>query len=122
MAAPHPLSALSIEETNLARDVVRAAHPGTVLFFRQNYLWEPPKTDVLRFLELEHSRQLTPSSPRPARCAQVFYDVIGGKAKAQYNEAVVDLNHKAVVDHKVIGTEHQSSLTTYANNSPCVHV
>lgn len=112
MAAPHPLSALSIEETHLARDVVSAAHPGTVLFFRQNYLWEPPKADVLRFLELEHSRQLTPSSPRPARCAQVFYDVIGGKAKAQYNEAVVDLNLKAVVDHKVIGTEHQSSLTT----------
>lgn len=108
---PHPLSALSLEETNRARDIVLAAHPGSVLDFRQNYLWEPPKADVVKFLELEHSGALTASSPRPARCAQVFYDVIGGSAKAQYYESVVDLGLGKIVDQKVIGSEHQASLT-----------
>ncbi|KAF6840314.1 copper amine oxidase [Colletotrichum plurivorum] len=110
---PHPLSALSLEETNRARDIVLAAHPGSVLDFRQNYLWEPPKADVVKFLELEHSGALTASSPRPARCAQVFYDVIGGSTKAQYYESVVDLGLGKIVDQKVIGSEHQASLTIY---------
>lgn len=108
---PHPLSALSSDETNQARDVVLAAHPGSVIDFRQSYLWEPPKAEVLKFLELEHSGTLTASSPRPARCAQVFYDVIGGKSKAQYTESIVDLGLGKVVDQKVIGSEHQASLT-----------
>ncbi|KAI8229143.1 Copper amine oxidase 1 [Colletotrichum sp. SAR 10_86] len=112
-AIPHPLSALSLEETNKARDIVLAAHPGSVLDFRQNYLWEPPKAEVLKFLDLEHSGRLTASSPRPARCAQVFYDVIGGATKAQYFESIVDLGLGKIVDQKLIGSEHQASLTIY---------
>ncbi|KAF4831688.1 Copper amine oxidase 1 [Colletotrichum tropicale] len=112
-AIPHPLSALSLEETNKARDIVLAAHPGSVLDFRQNYLWEPPKAEVLKFLDLEHSGKLTASSPRPARCAQVFYDVIGGATKAQYFESIVDLGLGKIVDQKLIGSEHQASLTIY---------
>ncbi|KAK1851036.1 copper amine oxidase [Colletotrichum chrysophilum] len=112
-AIPHPLSALSLEETNKARDIVLAAHPGSVLDFRQNYLWEPPKAEVLKFLDLEHSGKLTASSPRPARCAQVFYDVIGGATKAQYFESIVDLGLRKIVDQKLIGSEHQASLTIY---------
>ncbi|KAK1726039.1 copper amine oxidase [Colletotrichum acutatum] len=110
---PHPLSALSPEETNRARDIVLAAHGGSVLDFRVIYLWEPPKADVTKFLELEHSGKLTASSPRPARCAQAFYDVIGGASKAQYTESIVDLGLGKIVDQKVIGSEHQASLTVY---------
>ncbi|KAJ9426112.1 copper amine oxidase 1 [Fusarium oxysporum f. sp. lycopersici 4287] len=112
MAAPHPLSALSARETNLARDIVKASHPGALLFFRQSYLFEPPKEEVLRFLELEHSGALTTSSPRPDRCAQVFYDVIGGDQKSQYYESVVDVTKRSIVAQEIISEEHQASLTT----------
>lgn len=112
-AVPHPLSALSLGETNKAREIVLAAHPGSVLDFRQNYLWEPPKAEVLKFLELEHTGRLTASSQRPARCAQVFYDVIGGAIKAQYYESIVDLGLGEIVDRKLISSsEHHASLTT----------
>ncbi|RGP72015.1 copper amine oxidase 1 [Fusarium longipes] len=113
MTPPHPLSALSTSETNLARDIVKEAHPGSLLYFRQSYLFEPPKDEVLRFLELEHSNALTADSPRPDRCAQVFYDIIGGDSKAQYYESVVDLTKKTIVDQQVVSPEHQSSLTIY---------
>jgi primary-amine oxidase len=112
MAAPHPLSALTIRETNLARDIVKASHPGALLFFRQSYLFEPPKEEVLKFLELEHSGALTTSSPRPDRCAQVFYDVIGGDQKSQYYESVVDVTKRSIVAQEIISEEHQASLTT----------
>ncbi|KAK1994610.1 copper amine oxidase [Colletotrichum falcatum] len=110
---PHPLSALSLEETKQARDVVLADHDGSVLDFRQIYLWEPPKAEVLEFLDLEHSGKLTASSPRPARCAQVFYDVIGGASKAQYTESIVDLGLAKIIDQKVIGPEHHAGLATF---------
>lgn len=111
MPLPHPLSALSTVETNLARDIVKAAHPGALLYFRQSYLFEPPKEEVLKFLELEHSNALHAASPRPDRCAQVFYDIIGGESKTQYYESVVDLTKKTIVDQQVVSSEHQSSLT-----------
>ncbi|KAJ4129005.1 hypothetical protein NW768_007534 [Fusarium equiseti] len=111
MAFPHPLSALSSRETNLARDIVKAVHPGAILYFRQSYLFEPPKKEVLKFLELEHSGNLHTTSPRPDRCAQVFYDIIGGDQQVQYYESVVDLTQKTVVEQEVISPEHQSSLT-----------
>ncbi|CAG1997402.1 unnamed protein product [Fusarium graminearum] len=113
MPLPHPLSALSTVETNLARDIVKAAHPGALLYFRQSYLFEPPKEEVLKFLELEHSNALHAASPRPDRCAQVFYDIIGGESKTQYYESVVDLTKKTIVDQQVVSSEHQSSLTLY---------
>jgi primary-amine oxidase len=111
MALPHPLSALSLRETNLARDIVKEAHPGAFLYFRQSYLFEPPKEEVLKFLELEHSAALHTASPRPDRCAQVFYDIIGGDTKAQYYESVVDLTKRTIVEQQIVSPEHQSSLT-----------
>ncbi|KAF4440936.1 Copper amine oxidase 1 [Fusarium austroafricanum] len=111
MALPHPLSALSSRETTLARDIVKEAHPGQLLFFRQIYMLEPPKQEVLRFLELEHSGALTTSSPRPDRCAQAFYDIIGGDQKSVYYESVVDITKQKIVAEEVISEEHQASLT-----------
>jgi Cu2+-containing amine oxidase len=111
MASPHPLSALSSRETNLARDIVKSVHPGSLLYFRQSYLFEPPKAEVLKFLELEHSGALHTTSPRPDRCAQVFYDIIGGDQKTQYYESVVDLTKRSIVEQEVVTPEHQASLT-----------
>lgn len=113
---PHPLSALSIEETNQAREVVLALHPNTVLDFRTIYLLEPPKAEVVPFLELEHAGKLTPSTPRPPRLADVRYDVIGGSRMPEYNESVVDLQSLKRVSHQIVGTEYHASLSMYARS------
>lgn len=110
---PHPLSALSIDETNLARDVVRQQHSEVVLDFRQIFLQEPPKAEVLSFLEAEHSDNLSESTPRPARLALVTYDVIGGSRVPEYHESIVDLTKKERVKHQVVSSDHHASLTVH---------
>lgn len=112
MSIPHPLSHLSLTETNRARDVVLGLHPGTVLNFRTVYLFEPPKAEVLPFLELEHAGKVTESTPRPARLAQARYDVIKpGSKRPEYHESVVDIHSGKRVSHQVVGSEHHASLT-----------
>ncbi|KAH8890097.1 copper amine oxidase [Thozetella sp. PMI_491] len=110
---PHPLSDLTIEETNRARDIVVALHPNTVIDFRVIYLLEPPKAEVLPFLALEHAGKLTAETPRPARLAQTRYDVIGGSKVPQYHESVIDLNTQKRVNHQIVGSEHHASLTVF---------
>ena len=111
-SVPHPLSALSIGETNAARDIVLGLHPEDLLFFRNILLHEPPKSKLVPFLELEHSGKLSPDTPRPPRLAKVQYDVIAKGSKIpQYQESILDLGRKEQVEHKVIATKHHASLT-----------
>ncbi|KAM4057370.1 copper amine oxidase, enzyme [Hirsutella rhossiliensis] len=110
---PHPLSGLSIHETNRARDLVLKLHPGTVIDFRATFLLEPPKAEVKEFLELEHADRITSDTPRPARLAQVRYDVIGGSKAAEYHESVIDLLKAKRISHQIIGPEHHAGLTVF---------
>ena len=110
---PHPLSILTEEETNVARNAVIAGHPDTVIDFRQIFLNEPPKVQLREFLALEHSGRLSPTSPRPARLALCQYDVIGADRVPSFHEALVDVALGKKVKHQVIGKEHHASLTTY---------
>ncbi|KAF2762453.1 copper amine oxidase [Pseudovirgaria hyperparasitica] len=109
----HPLSQLSLDETNLARDVIVACHPDAVLDFRMIFLLEPPKAEVVEYLNLEHTQKLTHDTRRPQRLAQARYDVIGeNKLKApEYHESVIDLISGRRVAHEVVGSEHHASLT-----------
>lgn len=110
-AIPHPLSSLSVDEINCARDTVIACHKGCVVHFRNTWLLEPPKADTLPFLELEHTGKVTADTPRPPRLAQVRYDVIGGSNVPQYHESVIDVVSAQRVKHEVVSTEHHASLT-----------
>ncbi|RYP14183.1 hypothetical protein DL765_006544 [Monosporascus sp. GIB2] len=107
---PHPLSALSAEETALARDVIRACYPGAVLMFRQIFLFEPPKSEVVKFLDLEHAGKLTESTPRPPRLAQVWFDVVAADKIAEYNESVVNIRLGKRVSNQVVTSESQAAL------------
>lgn len=113
MAHSHPLSILSIEETNLARDVVKAAHPNVVIDFREIFLQEPPKAQLLEFLALEHAGRLSPTTSRPPRLALCQYDVIGTDRIPQFHESVIDVVSQSRVNHTVVGKEHHASLTLY---------
>ena len=110
---PHPLSDLSILEINRAREAIISLHEGCVLDFRTIYLLEPPKLDVLPFLELEHAGKVTADTPRPARLAQAKYDVIGGSKVPEYHESVIDVQSGTRIKHEIISSEHHASLTMY---------
>ena len=111
MSHSHPLSILSIEETNLARDVIKAAHPNVVIDFREIFLQEPPKAQLQEFLAFEHAGRLSPTTPRPPRLALCQYDVIGADRIPQFHESVIDVVSQSRVKHTVVGREHHASLT-----------
>jgi primary-amine oxidase len=111
MAPSHPLSILSIDETNLAREIVLAHHDKEVIDFREIFLQEPTKAELVKYLQLEHSGRLSPTSARPARLAKCQYDVIGSDRIPSYHECVVDIGSKQRIKHEVIGKEHQAALT-----------
>lgn len=107
----HPLAILSQAETNLARDVVKNAHPNTVIDFREIFLQEPPKAQLLEFLALEHAGRLSPTTPRPPRLALCQYDVIGSDRIPQFHESVIDVVSRTRIKHTVVGKQHHASLT-----------
>ncbi|KFA53992.1 hypothetical protein S40293_01763 [Stachybotrys chartarum IBT 40293] len=101
MAVPHPLAQLSPDELVKARDIVAKLHGSAEsLFFRAAYLQEPKKSDLVPFLELEHSGQLTDDAKRPPRQARIEYDVIGAQHHEHYR-AVVDLGTGQLVSKDV---------------------
>ncbi|KAH7029880.1 copper amine oxidase 1 [Microdochium trichocladiopsis] len=91
----HPLISLSETETNRARDIVRKAHLGSVLHFRVTFLQEPPKSELSKFLALEHSGRLHEVKPDkwPRRLARVHYDQLSPGSKVPKSvEVLVDLD------------------------------
>lgn len=106
----HPLSTLSAEETTRARDIILDAHSDELVLFREVFLQEPAKAELIKYLDLEHAGRLSPTSPRPARLAKCQYDIIGSDKIPYHHEAVVDVEKKTRVRHEVIGKEHQAAL------------
>ena len=110
--APHPLSALTIDETNIAREVIINSHKGASIYFRIVSLLEPAKAELAKFLDAEHAGNLSASTPRPARLAEVKYDAIEEGSKVPvYTESWVDIGKKEVIKTDVISTEFHASLT-----------
>ncbi|PPJ60912.1 hypothetical protein CBER1_06225 [Cercospora berteroae] len=104
--APHPLQQLSFTEAQLAKDLLLASHgKNEVLLVREIFLHEPKKVELQQYLELEHSGQLTSTSPRPAREAFVQYDVLGSDKQPYHNEAVINLDTQTRTSHEVIGKD-----------------
>jgi primary-amine oxidase len=106
----HPLDQLSGDEVNVARQAVLDARKAVVLF-RNTYAVEPPKAELVKFLEAENAGKLTPDTPRPARQARVQYDVIHEDRSHDYMESIVDLTSGKEVHHKKIDKSFQQSLT-----------
>ncbi|EKJ76476.1 hypothetical protein NXS19_013686 [Fusarium pseudograminearum] len=100
----HPLAQLSRDEFVLARNCVLKHHgPETSLFFRSIQLQEPKKDDLVPFLIAEHDGSLDETTPRPARCAEVEYDMITDTR--EYTRTIVNVD-KAEVVSKAILEQH----------------
>lgn len=112
--SPHPLSSLSTEETSLARRIILAGSPDDHIQFRMIYRQEPAKAELVPFLDLEHSGQLTSTSSRPPRLARVHYVTPCKSMMRQANEveATVDLNLRKVISKDVVSTEYLAGLST----------
>lgn len=108
---PHPLDPLSIDESNIIRKaVLDAQNFNAVIKFRTIALEEPPKDELIRFLDLEHSNLLTSSSPRPARIAKVQFDVIRSSSDYDYVESWIDIAKGAEVKHRLVDKLHQAGI------------
>ncbi|RAL61795.1 hypothetical protein DID88_002858 [Monilinia fructigena] len=91
---PHPLTQLSPEESQKARD--------------RNH----PKAELQKFLEIEHNGALNASTPYPKRASRVCYDVIGSNKIPQYHESLVDVEEGVEVSSEIVSTAHHASLTS----------
>ena len=114
---PHPLSQLKSHEIDVARQVVTKARRGYFLLFRDIFTEEPTKAELVPFLEVEHSGQLTEDTPRPPRLARVQYDAISENGDHAYTESVVDVNHREEMLHRVVEKHFEPSLTVLVNQS-----
>lgn len=110
---PHPLSGLTPDEINVARDVVVASHPDTIVYFREIYLSEPPKAQLREFLGLEHSGRLSPTTQRPSRLALCQYNVIGREKSTEYHESIVDIRLRRHVKHQIVDKKFHAALVVY---------
>jgi len=113
--APHPLDILSIEETAEARDIVASFHRDAVLSFREIYLEEPPKRQLIEFLAAEHAGK---DAVRPNRTALVQYDVVESDRIPHYHESVIDLDEKKRISHAVVDENQHAGLTMYVPSYP----
>ena len=112
-ARPHPLDQLSISETRAAREMVLNARGNSVIEFRSIALEEPPKAELLAFLDIEHNGSLSCRTRRPARVARVRYDLVRANKGHEYTESLVDLDIKRETLQRVVDKKHQPSLTMF---------
>jgi len=110
---PHPLDQLSISETRKAREIILNARGSSVIEFRSIALEEPPKAELLAFLDVEHNGSLSSRTPRPARVARVQYDLVRADKSHEYTGSLVDLDRKRETLHRVVDKIHQPSLTMF---------
>ncbi|KAK5275008.1 hypothetical protein LTR99_004281 [Exophiala xenobiotica] len=94
---PHPLDPLTPQEIGQVADRVRDAFPGKDAYFRVITLLEPPKVEMIPFLEAEHGGQQPTSIP--ARLARVE-TFLGPKDSSHYYQLKVDVNSGNIVDQK----------------------
>lgn len=86
-ALAHPLAPLTAEEITTTSRLVREAWPaGTGLQFKQVTLEEPPRAEVLRYLDAEHEGRSVPVVVRKAFVCYYF------RKTNKFHEAIVDLS------------------------------
>ena len=111
MMAPHPFDPISLEEIDVARQIILDSNDGNLVDFREIYLREPAKELMKPYLKAEHAGTLSAKTPRPPRLAKVQFDVIGPNKTFEYHESNVDLDKKQQVSHEVIDAAFHANLT-----------
>ncbi|KAL4778541.1 copper amine oxidase [Aspergillus varians] len=105
----HPFDPLSPAEISKVAAVVRAHFPGQSPAFTFITLKEPPKLEMLPFLESEHRGP--PVTTRPARISHVQVVLRGDKGPNQLVELLVNLDA-----NQVISSEHLVGRHSYIDS------
>lgn len=90
MSVKHSLDSLSAHEIVLASAAIRRARKSG-LFFRNIFNLEPPKAQLIPYLDAEHAGTLCADTPRPPRRARAQYGVIEHDGSRSYMESTIDL-------------------------------
>ncbi|TQV92114.1 copper amine oxidase 1 [Cordyceps javanica] len=106
----HPLDSLSCDEIRIASNAVRLARK-TPLFFRNVFNLEPPKIELVPFLEAERAGFPNPDTPRPPRRACAQYDVIENDGKRYYMESTIDLATGEEIATRVLQKHQRAAFT-----------
>lgn len=120
MSKPHPLARLTSEEIDIARQVVTKARDGHLILFRDIFVEEPVKAELVPFLAAEHSGRVTAETPRPPRLARCQYDTVNDKGSHAYTESIVEVNTWEEVLHRVVDKKSQPPLTMFVETILCM--
>jgi primary-amine oxidase len=103
-----------------AADILQRHVPNAGVIFRVITLWEPAKTEMVTFLDLEHGEKETPK--RPARIAKVQAYV-----DKDLSEFKVDIDRQAVMAQEPLTSRHSHIDADYMRKAelacladPCV--
>lgn len=107
----HPLDQLSEDEIRTASAVVRQARNTPLLVFRNVFNLEPPKADLIPYLDVERAGTLCGDTPRPPRRARAQYDVIEHDGTRYYMESTVDLATGEEVDTRRLHGHQRATFT-----------
>ncbi|KAF1997273.1 copper amine oxidase [Amniculicola lignicola CBS 123094] len=102
----HPLDPLAPEEIAKVADVVRSTAPNENLLFRVITLAEPPKRDMIAYLDLEHAGYNEPA--HPGRVAKVHVYLTG-----QFHEILVDVTAGKVIVDEILEGRHSHVDSVY---------
>ncbi|KAK4185953.1 copper amine oxidase [Podospora australis] len=95
----HPLDPLTADEIHRVADIIRRHVAEKDMYFRVITLVEPPKCDMVPFLDQEHDKSPDKGFAtlrRPARIAKVHAYI-----KKEFNEFRVNLDHSKVISERV---------------------
>lgn len=106
----HPLEQLSVDEVNIARQVVIDARKAFGILFRNIYAVEPAKAELIKFLKAEHNGTLSPDTPRPPRQARVQYDTVSDDRSHELLESIVDIASGKEVELRRAAKTAQTAL------------
>ncbi|KAJ6096103.1 hypothetical protein N7486_006849 [Penicillium sp. IBT 16267x] len=101
---PHPFDPLTPVEIAQAAKIVRSDFPGELPNFRVITLQEPPKNEMLQFLEQEHQGQSHTS--RPARSARVQVIIRTQSGSNEMVELIVNLDQGMVWKKEYLPGKH----------------
>ncbi|KAA8642015.1 uncharacterized protein ATNIH1004_010955 [Aspergillus tanneri] len=102
---PHPFDPITPAEIQLATKILQAAFPRVNLRYKKIDIQEPPKKDVVPFVEAE--RLGKPLPPRPARLLQVMFHRLDTGA---FYRALLNAGSRSVISAKELPKEIQGPV------------
>ncbi|KIX04344.1 uncharacterized protein Z518_05212 [Rhinocladiella mackenziei CBS 650.93] len=121
---PHPFDPLTPQEIRSTANHVRAAFPDQEAYFRVITLAEPPKTDMIAFLDAEHDEGTLPTSPSRIALVQMF---LGPRDGEHFYQLKVNVDSGAIAQkeqllgcHPHVDAEDMKNIERACLNDPGV--